>query len=492
MFFCGQDGTITVQDQPAENFDPRLGKRLGGYVAAARVADGAMGRVFEGRHPETRERVAIKVLHGAVAKDPIAVARFKREFEAAQELPHAHIVKVLEFGETPDRSYFLTMEFLEGEELSKALRSGKPLAQARVVRIVCQAALALEHTHAFGYIHRDLKPDNIFLRKTTNGDDVRLLDFGSVKLQIETGQKLTAMGTTLGSPYYMSPEQAMGRADVDRQTDVFALGAVIYEMVTGRVAFEAPNIAKILVRIMKEDPQPPTLHNPLLPAAVDDVIARALAKRKEDRFSSVSELAGALAKAFGLRDGVEALAATAESEIAEAITAAGARDSATRPPPAADSFAAEAPVEPVATAVSESARAGQPSQEELAALAATAPSRGAVGGAPQVASSERPMEARGDSARPRGAMPGAAALRARLAGAAEASPASKAPTGEAVKPMESSASATAPSAFHAASSSAPGDWTPPTQTGFLRGLHPLVLIGIGMVLGGVLVALAMR
>ena len=254
VFFCGEDGTITIEEQDPKDYDGRLGARLGGYIVVARVADGAMGRVFEGRHPETKARVAIKVLHTEVARDHVSVERFKREYESALELNHPHVVKVLEFGATSDGSQFLTMEYLEGEEVGKVLGRGQPMAHARIVRVVCQVALALEHAHSFGFIHRDLKPDNIFLCRTPNGDDVRVLDFGSVKLQVEMGAKLTAIGTTVGSPFYMSPEQAMGRADVDQRTDVFALGAILYEMLTDKVAFDAPNIAKILLRIMHEHP----------------------------------------------------------------------------------------------------------------------------------------------------------------------------------------------------------------------------------------------
>ncbi len=334
VFFCGHDGTITVQDQDTADFDPRLGKRLGGYIVAARVADGAMGRIFEGRHPDTKGRVAIKVLHADVAKDQIAVERFKREFETAKELPHPHIVKVLEFGDTSDASYFLTMEFLEGEELGKVLGKGTPLAPERVVRVVCQVALALEHAHAFGAIHRDLKPDNIFLCRTDAGDDVRVLDFGSVKLQMDTGQKLTAVGTTLGSPYYMSPEQAMGRPDVDRQSDVFALGAVLYEMLTGRVAFEAPNIAKVLLRIMKETPAAPTRYNPTLPAAIDGVIGKALAKSKADRYGSVADLTRAVLAAYGLDGSIEVWAKAPTEETMNALQKASLQRLVTTPAPA--------------------------------------------------------------------------------------------------------------------------------------------------------------
>jgi len=256
VFFCGEDGAITIQEQDPKDADARLGQQLGGYVVVARVADGAMGRVYEGRHAENKSRVAVKVLHPQVARDNVSVERFKREYETANEMNHPHVVKVLEFGSTTDGSRFLTMEYLEGEELGKVLGRGTPVSHERIVRITAQIALALEYAHSFGFIHRDLKPDNIFLCRTEEGDDVRILDFGSVKLQMEMGAKLTAFGTTVGSPYYMSPEQAMGKADVDQRTDVFALAAIVYEMLTAKVAFEAPSLARILVRIMQEEPMP--------------------------------------------------------------------------------------------------------------------------------------------------------------------------------------------------------------------------------------------
>jgi serine/threonine-protein kinase len=319
VFFCGQDGTVTVQDQDPRNFDDRLGKQLGGYIVVARVADGAMGRVFEGRHPDTKARVAIKVLHAHVARDNISVERFKREYESALELKHPYVVKVLEFGDTPEGSHFLTMEYLEGTELGRVVGCGQPLAPARIVRIVCQVALALEHAHGFGFIHRDLKPDNIFLRKTPEGDDVRVLDFGSVKLQLDMGAKLTAIGTTVGSPFYMSPEQAMGRSDVDQRTDVFALGAILYEMLTDRIAFDAPNIAKILLRIMNESPDPPSGINPSVPKAMDAVVDRALAKVKEQRYANPRELAAGMLAAYGLPGSIEDWARRPQAEVEQSL-----------------------------------------------------------------------------------------------------------------------------------------------------------------------------
>jgi len=318
-FFCGADGSITVEDQDAANFDPRLGKQLGGYIVVARVADGAMGRVYEGRHPETRARVAVKVLHDHIARDRVAVERFKREYEAAREMNSPYIVHVLEFGETQDRSYYLTMEYLQGEELAKAVAERKPLNKPRIVRTICQLASALEHAHSFGFIHRDLKPDNIFLCDTVTGTQVRVLDFGSVKLQMDTGAKLTALGTTLGSPYYMSPEQATGATDVDQRSDVFALGAILYEMMTGKIAFEAPSVAMILMKILNQSPVPPSTLNPECGTAIDDVVERALRKDKLARYASARELGEALLTACGLTGSVDEWAEKPEAELASAL-----------------------------------------------------------------------------------------------------------------------------------------------------------------------------
>lgn len=320
-FFCGVDGTIIIEDQDASDFDNRLGRQLGGYIVAARVADGAMGRVFEGRHPETKERVAIKVLHADVAKDSIAVERFKREYETALEMDHENVIKVLEFGDTEDGSHFMTMEFLHGIELGQALGKGTVQTPARIVRVICQMALALDFAHSFGFIHRDLKPDNIFLCKTPDGDSVRILDFGSVKLQLEMGAKLTAVGTTLGSPYYMSPEQATGAADVDQRTDVFALAAILYEMLTDKVAFDGPNVAMILMKIMNESPPPPSAINPDCPASVDDIVDKGVRKDKTRRYETAGALATALVAAYGLDGTIEKWAKAPESEIAVALAA---------------------------------------------------------------------------------------------------------------------------------------------------------------------------
>jgi serine/threonine protein kinase len=336
--FCGHDGAINVAIlPPGSAADPRLGARLGDYVVVAPVADGAMGRVYEARHADTKKKVAVKILHAEVARDGIAVERFKREFETARDIESKHVVRVIDFGETGEGSYYLTMEYLEGDELGNLLRASGALATGRLLRVLCQVALGLDDAHAFGVIHRDLKPDNLFLVKTPAGDDVRVLDFGSVKLQMETGPKLTAFGTTLGSPFYMSPEQAMGKADVDNRSDVLALGAITYEMITGKIAFQGASVAEILLKIVNQMPEPVPQVKPGTPYAVSDAIEKALAKDKRNRFPSTIEFAAAVLRGFGLdarpdRSSVEAWGARTASEIEAEIAARK-----TAPPdPAAD------------------------------------------------------------------------------------------------------------------------------------------------------------
>lgn len=298
--FCEVDGSIVLEIQPPGEEDPRLGTQVGEYILAAKVADGGMGRVYEGRHVETKERVAVKVLHDQIAMDPVAVERLKREFETTEELEHRHIVSVIDTGQT-NGSFYLTMEYLDGKELSKVLEERGTLPAAELVQVLIQLAVGLDYAHSFGMVHRDLKPENIFLTPQEEGGwELHLLDFGSVKLQMETGPKLTAIGTTLGSPYYMSPEQAMGMHDLDQRTDVFAVGAVAWELGTGKVAFGGKTVAEIITNIIQNEAPSALAENPLLPPAFDEAVFEAVAKEKTTRPSSVSAFVNLLLKAYGL------------------------------------------------------------------------------------------------------------------------------------------------------------------------------------------------
>lgn len=285
--------------------DPRIGRTIcgGRYQVRRKVADGGMGRVYQALDLQAasgRGNVALKVLHDDVAADPIQLERFRREYQLSAELPHAHIVECFDFQRTEDGSYALAMEYLEGEELRMLLKRDGTLPPARLVRILSQLALGLLEPHQRKFVHRDIKPDNIFLCHTEEGPVVKLLDFGSVRDNTEGAKKLTVIGTTIGSPYYMSPEQAQGAEDLDQRADVWSLAAIAYEAMVGSVPFPGKSGPQVLLAILSVEPQPPTIVAEGIPPRVDDVVAQALVKDPAGRIGSVAELADRFGHAYAL------------------------------------------------------------------------------------------------------------------------------------------------------------------------------------------------
>jgi serine/threonine protein kinase len=329
--FCPADGTALAAASMApvalSAEDPRIGTRLcGRYEIRRVVADGGMGRVYEGIDKQTDSSVAIKVLHDDVSRDDVALERFKREYEISALLPHEHIVKVLDFQrDVVSSTWLLAMEFLDGEELRYVLKRDKVLPPERMVRMLAQVAIGLDEAHERSFIHRDLKPDNVFLCGTREGDDVKLLDFGSVKDQSGNRKKLTVLGTTIGSPYYMSPEQAQGLESIDARADVFALAAVVYECVTGEVPFTGNNGPSILLAILTQDPVPPSVKATAaatkypVPPGLDDVIETALAKNVAIRTRTVGGLADQVGRAYGLEGDHLLWATTPQQDLAQQI-----------------------------------------------------------------------------------------------------------------------------------------------------------------------------
>ena len=327
--FCPADGTpltaASLAPVAPNAEDARIGARLcGRYDVRRVVADGGMGRVYEGIDKETDSRVALKVLHEDVSKDGVAMERFKREYEISSLLPHDHIVKVLDFQrDVVSTTWMLVMEFLDGEELRVVLKRDKVLPPERLVRMLSQVAIGLDGAHDRNFIHRDLKPDNIFLCGTREGDIVKLLDFGSVKDQSGSRKKLTVLGTTIGSPYYMAPEQAQGLESIDRRADVFALGALVYECITGTVPFTGNNGPSILLAILTKDPVPVSQKaaggkHPV-PPTLDDVLEEALAKNPNIRTKNVGTLADAVGRAYGLVGDHLQWATTPQAELGRQI-----------------------------------------------------------------------------------------------------------------------------------------------------------------------------
>jgi eukaryotic-like serine/threonine-protein kinase len=327
--FCPADGTPLTASSMAplahSAEDPRIGARLcGRYEIRRVVADGGMGRVYEGIDKQTDSRIALKVLHDDVARDAVALERFKREYEISALLPHDHIVRVLDFQrDSTQKNWLLVMEFLDGEELRYVLKREHVLPPERLVRMLSQVAIGLDQAHARSFIHRDLKPDNLFLCGTREGDIVKVLDFGSVKDQSGNRKKLTVLGTTIGSPYYMSPEQAQGLDSIDARADVFALAAVTYECLTGEVPFAGNNGPSILLAIMTKEPVPPSekardAKYPV-PRALDEVLETALAKNQSIRTRSAGALADAVGRAYGLQGDHVQWATVPQQELARQI-----------------------------------------------------------------------------------------------------------------------------------------------------------------------------
>lgn len=328
--FCPVDGqglySATQVPVSASDSSDRVGQLLfERYQVRRVVADGGMGRVYEALDLVGQRHVALKVLHPEVARDEVAVERFKREFEVSAQLSSVHVVDVLDFRATRDGSFALVMEFLYGEELRATLQRERSLRPERVVRVLSQVALALDEAHAKRLVHRDLKPENLFLCQTSDGDIVKLLDFGSVRDNGMAAKKLTVMGTTIGSPYYMPPEQAQGLETLDSRADVWALGAIVYECLTGEVPFKGVNGPSILLEILTKQPAPPSLLTSVLradvPAAVDAAVLSALQKSPAARPASAGALADALGRGYGLDGTHTDWAVTAEHQLGGLITA---------------------------------------------------------------------------------------------------------------------------------------------------------------------------
>jgi serine/threonine protein kinase len=291
--FCPNDGTPTTEVNDAEApppVDPLLGRVIDGrYRVEKQIGEGGMGVVYTISHAVLGKRMALKVLRGEMAKDADVVQRFMQEAQSATSIGHPNIIDISDFGRLPDGSVYFVMEFLDGESVSKMISRGGSIPMVTAIHTVRQIASALEAAHARGIVHRDLKPDNIYLVKQGNDDHfVKVLDFGIAKVG-GANSKLTRTGMIFGTPHYMSPEQAAGQS-VDNRTDIYALGVIMYEMFTGKVPFDGDTFMGILSKHMFEEPLPPSQVKGAGLGAIEDVILKALAKKQEARYQSMSEL----------------------------------------------------------------------------------------------------------------------------------------------------------------------------------------------------------
>ena len=257
---------------------------------------GGMGSVWIAEHLTLRTEVVVKFMADALAADPVSLARFSREASAAAAVKSPHVVQMLDHGFTSDGTPFIVMELLDGEDLKHRLARDGVVPFPELALIVSQTCKALGRAHLAGIIHRDIKPDNIFLCRTDDGEPfVKLLDFGIAKSGAPTDFHMTQTGVVVGTPYYMSPEQAIGSPPVDALTDLWSLGVVAYEAMTGVRPFDGPTLGALTMAICSERPPAPSSSDARVPAIFDTWMARACARDRTGRF----ETAKAMSDAFG-------------------------------------------------------------------------------------------------------------------------------------------------------------------------------------------------
>jgi len=268
------------------------------YLVKEKIGGGGSGTVYLARHVTLQRKVALKVLHHHLCQDDAAVERFRREATTMASIENEHIIAVQDFGRTDDGRLYLAMELLTGETLAELLDRSRSLPIPRALAIFNQVCEALAEAHGQGYVHRDLRPANIFLtNKRDHTDFVKVMDFGLSKLvlsELEPGQ--VTVGMSFGDPRYLSPEQAAGEK-VDRRADVYALGIVLYEMLCGVPPFTGDDVFTVINKHLRERAAPASSHNRLLPTAFDEILDCALAKKREDRWDSVVLMRDALSKA---------------------------------------------------------------------------------------------------------------------------------------------------------------------------------------------------
>jgi eukaryotic-like serine/threonine-protein kinase len=275
-----------------------IGTTLGAYEIQALLGSGGMATVYQGFDRNLHRSVAVKVLASALAADPAYVDRFRQEARLIASLRHPHIAQVYAFGEHAGATYMI-QELLPGPTLEQRLKElaarGERMLQQEVIATIAQLASALEAAHAIGVIHRDVKPGNALYNAQ---EQIVLTDFGIARSAADTSRTATAAGVVMGTPGYVAPEQAISSASLTPACDIYALGVVVFEVLTGRLPFEADTAMGIVLKHLYDPPPPPTSVRPDLPPAIDTAVLRALEKEPSARFSSAGELAQALAAAW--------------------------------------------------------------------------------------------------------------------------------------------------------------------------------------------------
>ena len=324
--------------------DPNIGRDLlgGQFQILQKIGSGGMGSVYKAAQPDMNRMVAVKILHKKLVNRKDLMSRFRREARAMSHLTHPNTVKVLLYGELDDGSLYIVMEYLEGRNLNQVVRKEGPMSVDRAIPILIQVCGALQEAHLQGIVHRDLKPENIFL--STNGglkDFPKVLDFGLAKVterELRPGSiMLTQEGMVFGTPEFMSPEQAQGKV-LDARSDIYSLATILYEMLTGKLPFDAKSPMEYIQLHVTKPPVPLDERVPgkVFPPGLGAALAKALEKKPEDRYGSAAEFAEAL-KPFApaaVKDLAVMMPTSADLVIAQAVKGqAAAMEADTRAAP---------------------------------------------------------------------------------------------------------------------------------------------------------------
>ena len=295
----------------------------GRYAIIEPLGKGGMSEVFVARHELLKKIVAVKVLKEELATSKAALERFHREAIAAAAIGDPHIVDVTDYGFTEDGDAFIVMECLEGQDLRRLLRKEGALPTGRAVAIARQILRGLRAAHERTIIHRDLKAENVFLTKRDDVEFVKLLDFGISKLRSPTedqeggGQSLTSTGMVMGTPQYIAPEQAHAHADLDHRVDIYAMGVILYEMLTGTLPFSGDTALELMMKHVQDVPEPPRKRRPDLhiPAYLEAVVLKALSKDRDDRYATAQEMLDALPRSEDLSGGYASIGTATASPL---------------------------------------------------------------------------------------------------------------------------------------------------------------------------------